>query len=327
MKQCKKILVTGGTGFIGAGVVKGLVDQGNEVRVLDNNYRGHTGRLDGYMDKLEFIEGDIRDRSTVFKAVEGMEVIYHLAFINGTKHFYEIPEKVLEVGVKGALNTLEATIEFGLERYVLASSSEVYQTPMKIPTDESERIYLEDITNPRYSYAGGKIISELLALNYLRKTNTDCVIFRPHNIYGADMGWEHVIPEIMVKLHKATNGFSNTDATIEIQGDGSETRAFCYIDNAVEGFILCGEKGGDGEIYHVGEMREISIRELIEKMAGTLGINLKIIPGKLMPGGTPRRCPDTKKIESLGYAPEITLEEGLKRTLEWYKKALSTTTP
>ncbi len=318
----KNVLVTGGTGFIGAGLVKGLVDRGYSVRVFDNNFRGDTGKLDGYLDRIEMIEGDIRDREAVFEATQGMDIVHHLAFINGTRHFYEIPEKVLEVGVKGALNTLEAAMELGVRRYVLASSSEVYQTPTKIPTDETERILLPDITNPRYSYAGGKIISELLALNYLRKTDVDCVIFRPHNIYGPNMGWEHVIPEIMRKIRDASDGFTKKSIQLPIQGDGSETRAFCYIDNAVEGFILCGEKGGDGEIYHVGEMREISIRELINMMGDILGMEIEQIPGELRPGGTPRRCPDISKLASLGYAPSISLEDGLARTVNWYREAL-----
>ncbi len=322
MNVNKKVLITGGTGFIGSGLVKGLVDRGYSVRVLDNQFRGNNRRLDDYLEKIELIEGDICDRDTVFQAVEGMDIMYHLAFINGTKYFYEIPEKVLEVGVKGALNSLEATMEFNLERYILASSSEVYQTPTKIPTNESERIYLEDITNPRYSYAGGKIISELLALNYLRKTDTDCVIFRPHNIYGPDMGWEHVIPELMKKIQQASNNFSKKSIKLEIQGDGSETRAFCFIDNAVEGFIICGEKGGDGEIYHVGEMNEITILRLIQQMGNVLGIDIEIIPGELQPGGTPRRCPDTAKLAELGYSPSVSFQKGMKRSVEWYKNAL-----
>lgn len=322
MQKGKRVLVTGGTGFIGSALVKGLVDKGYNVRVLDNQFRGNNRRLEGYLDKIELLEGSICDKDLVFKASEGMDEMYHLAFINGTKHFYEIPEQVLEVGVKGAINSLEATIEFGLERYVLASSSEVYQTPTKIPTDESERIFLEDITNPRYSYAGGKIISELLALNYLRKTDTDCVIFRPHNVYGPDMGWEHVVPEIMKKIQLASNNFADTEAHLQIQGDGSETRAFCYIDNAIQGFILCGEKGGDGEIYHVGEMNEVTILNLIEQMGEALGIKLDITPGELRPGGTPRRCPDTAKIEALGYDPKVSMAEGIKKSVEWYKQYL-----
>jgi len=316
----EKVLVTGGTGFIGAALVKKLVDLGYQVRVFDNNFRGKNTRLDGYLDRIERIEGDIRDEKKVMDAVKGMDIVYHLAFINGTRHFYEIPDQVLDVGVRGALNTLKASLEYNPRRYILASSSEVYQTPTKIPTDEKERIFLEDVTNPRYSYAGGKIISELLTLNYLRKSRTESVIFRPHNIFGPDMGFEHVIPEFMVKIGKSSDGFKSKKARIEIQGTGEETRAFCYVGNAVEQIVLCAEKGGNGEIYHIGEMNEISMLSLIQMIGKVLDMEIETVSTPLRKGGTPRRCPDISKIKSLGYKQPLPFEEGLKRTVEWYKR-------
>jgi len=318
----KSVLVTGGSGFIGASLVRKLVDLGYRVRVFDNHFRGSMRRLKGYEKKIELLEGDIRKEDLVMKAVEGMDILYHLAFINGTRHFYEIPDQVLDVGVRGALNTLKAAVEQGVERYILASSSEVYQTPSKVPTDEKERILLEDITNPRYSYAGGKIISELLVLNFLRKAKTEAVIFRPHNVYGPDMGYEHVIPELMKKICRASDSFARKEITLEIQGSGEETRAFCYIDNAVEEIMLCATKGTDGEIYHVGETREIRILDLIESMGRALDMKIKVVPGALRPGGTPRRCPDIGKIRALGFQEKVSLEDGLQRTLEWYRRDL-----
>jgi len=318
----RKVLVTGGTGFIGAALVKKLLAAGHFVRVFDNNFRGKNMRLDGFLDKLDLIEGDIRDEEMVMNAVKGMDMVYHLAFINGTKHFYEIPDLVLDVGVRGALNTLKASLEYKPARYILASSSEVYQMPTRIPTDESERIFLEDVKNPRYSYAGGKIISELLTLNYLRKSKTEAVIFRPHNIFGPDMGWEHVIPEILVKIGKASDAFKEKKAKIEIQGSGEETRAFCYVDSAVDQIVLCAEKGGDGEIYHIGEMNEISILALIEMIGNILGIEIETVSTALRKGGTPRRCPDISKIKTLGYVQPISFNEGLRRTVLWYKREI-----
>ena len=316
----KNVLVTGGTGFIGAVLVKVLVDRGYRVRVLDNQFRGNAARLAGYLDRVELVEGDIRDEPRVMAATEDMDVVYHLAFINGTRFFYEIPDQVLDVGVRGTLNTLKAAQEHHVKRYILASSFEVYQTPTKVPTDESERIFLDDITNPRYSYAGGKIISELLAINFLRKSATETIIFRPHNIFGPDMGYEHVIPELLVKISEASDGFRRGKARIQIQGTGGETRAFCFIDNAVEQIIACGEKGNDGEIYHVGEMKEISIIHLIAKLSVVTGMDINIVPGALRKGGTPRRCPDTSKVMALGCKISVPFEEGLQRTVEWYIK-------
>lgn len=322
MVQGTKVLVTGGSGFIGAALSRKLAEKGYAVRVFDNNFRGSARRLAGCLEKIEFVEGDIRDEDQVSRAAAGAHVLYHLAFINGTRHFYEIPDQVLDVGVRGALNTLRAAMEQGMRRYILASSSEVYQTPSRVPTDEKERILLEDITNPRYSYAGGKIISELLVLNFLRKSQTEAVIFRPHNIYGPDMGYEHVIPELMRKICDASEGFSKEEVVIDIQGSGEETRAFCYIENAVEEIVLCAEKGMNGEVYNVGEMKETRILDLIQMMGGILGMRIRTVPGPLREGGTVRRCPDTRKIRSLGFQERIRFEEGLRRAVEWYKQDL-----
>ena len=107
---------------------------------------------------------------------------------------------VLDVGVKGAINTLEVAKDIWIKKYILASSSEVYQKPEILPTTENAAILIPDVTNPRYSYAGGKIISELLTLNYLRETNIQHAIFRPHNVFGPQMGFEHVIPELIKKI-------------------------------------------------------------------------------------------------------------------------------
>jgi nucleoside-diphosphate-sugar epimerase len=314
----KKILVTGGTGFLGSALVKELVRQGHAVRVLDNDSRGNVRKLGEFASQVEIVQADIRDQEAVLKATCGMELVYHLAFVNGTRFFYEKPEVVLDVGVRGALTTLEAAKVHEIERYVLASSSEVYQTPNTVPTDESASILLPDITNPRYSYAGGKVISELLALNFLRKTDTDCVIFRPHNFIGPDMGFEHVIPELARKIFENSLGLTRKEIDLEIQGSGEETRAFCYVDNGVQGTILCADKGGDGEIYHIGEMRETSILDLVKMIGEILGVTINIVPGPLRAGGTPRRCPDTAKLEALGYVPSVGLEESLQRTVEWY---------
>lgn len=311
-------LVTGGTGFIGSALTLALLDRGHPVRVLDNNFRGRDHRLARAKGALEMVEGDIRDEALVAQATRDARVVYHLAFINGTRHFYEIPDQVLDVGTRGALSTLKAALEHKVARYILASSSEVYQTPERVPTDESERILLPDVTNPRYSYAGGKIISELLTLNYLRSSPVEGVIFRPHNVFGPDMGFEHVIPELARKMFELSAGFTKKAIDLPIQGQGTETRAFCFVDDAVEQIIACGERGGAGEIYHVGDTAERSILELVDAMARVYGLAVTVVPGPLRPGGTPRRCPDISKVSALGASPTVGFEEGLARTLAWY---------
>ena len=132
----KKYLVTGGSGFIGSALVKKLLDEGHSVRVFDNNSRGNLRRLEDILDQIEFIEGDIRDLDQVNRACKGIDSVCHLAFINGTKFFYEVPELILEVGVKGMMNVLDSCISNNVPELIVASSSEVYQTPEKVPTDE-----------------------------------------------------------------------------------------------------------------------------------------------------------------------------------------------
>ncbi len=131
------------------------------------------------------------------RALKNTDAVIHLAYINGTKYFYSKPVLILDVAVKGILNIIEACIKNKVKELYLASSSEVYQTPNKIPTDELEALKIPDIFNPRYSYGGGKILSELMGIHYGKKYFKKLVIFRPHNVYGPDMGREHVIPEFI----------------------------------------------------------------------------------------------------------------------------------
>lgn len=312
-------MVTGGSGFIGANLVERLTAFGYFPVVFDNDSRGSKERLKHLNGKIEIVEGDIRNLDQVKEAAQGCSSILHLAFVNGTRFFYERPDVVLEVGVKGALNTLEAAMELGVDRYVLASSSEVYQQPSHLPTSEEERIIIPDVTNPRFSYSGGKIISELLTINYLRRSAVVHTIFRPHNVFGPNMGFEHVIPELMKKIHEANNGFQTEECTLAIQGTGRETRAFCYVEDAVDQIMTIYENGKSGNIYHVGMPHERSILELITDMGTILGIKITVIPGNLQSGGTLRRCPDIRKVCALGYVQNDHYLAGLKKTVEWYK--------
>lgn len=319
MSALGKVLVTGGQGFIGASLIQKLLTKGYQVRCLDNRFRRGVGRLENVASQIELIEGDIRDAALVQKATQDIDIVFHLACINGTRYFYEIPEQVLEVSVKGALNTLEASIQHGVQKYVLASSSEVYQNPPKIPTAEDVPISLDDVKNPRYSYAGGKLLSELLAINYLRNCPTAAIVFRPHNIYGPNMGWEHVIPELFQKIKSASRNWAVNKIKLNIQGTGRETRSFCYIDDCVEGILIAAEMGSDGEIYHVGTQDEITIQSLIKEMGTLLNVEVEIVPGTKREGSTSRRCPDISKMKRLGYQPKTSLRKGLTATLDWYR--------
>ena len=319
------ILVTGGTGFLGSALSSKLVDLGYKVTVIDNNSRGSIGKIEHILNKVNYIEGDIRNKKDVKNAFKDCDTIFHLSFVNGTKFFYEKPELVLEVGIKGALNTLECSIEAGIDTYIMASSSEIYNQPTKVPTDETERAIITDIKNPRFSYAGGKLISEILTINYLKNTNIRNLIFRPHNIFGPDMGFEHVIPDLLKKIFIASNGWHSKKCTIQIQGTGNETRAFCYVTDAVDQLIYLMENGQKEEIYNIGMQKERTIKGLIEDISNYLDIEININASKALSGSTSRRCPDISKIKTIGYNVNDNYYNGLEKTISWYKKYYSKT--
>ena len=313
----KTYLVTGGTGFIGAGVVKRMLQDGAKIRILDNNSRGRMRRIESVLSKVEMMEGDIRDPQTVMKACEGVDSVIHLAYVNGTEYFYTKPELVLDVGVKGMVNILDACIHHKIKEFVLASSSEVYQTPPTVPTKEDVPLIVPDPLNPRYSYGGGKIICELMAINYGRKFFDRVLIFRPHNVYGPDMGFEHVLPQFATRVTRLAQQ-QNGVIPFPIQGSGEEKRSFIYIDDFAEGFNCMLKKGEHLGIYHIGTTQELSIREAAQLVAKSLDHNINIVPGPLREGGTLRRCPDITKLRGLGFEPKVTPAEGFALTAKWY---------
>ena len=317
-----KVLITGGTGFLGSYLASKLVELGYKVSIFDNNLRGSIKKIKNILHEVEFIEGDIRNVQQVQEVTQDVDVVFHLAFINGTKFFYEKPDLVLDVGVKGAINILDCSLTSQIKTFIMASSSEVYNNPSQVPTSESERAIIPDIKNPRFSYAGGKLISELLTFNYLRKTKIRDMIFRPHNIFGPDMGNEHVIPELIRKIFIASNKLKSNNCSIEIQGTGKETRAFCFVDDAVEQLVCMLKEGKKGELYNIGMQREIEINKLINDISDLLKIKIEIRNSSLLKGSTSRRCPDTSKIKSIGYKESDNYYKGLKKTIAWYIKYL-----
>jgi len=311
----KKICITGGGGFIGAHLVKKLVNMGHRVVVLDSLVRGSNSRLSEVVNEIEIQNIDIRDESKVIQYTKGCDLIIHLAAVNGTENFYNHPELVLDVGIRSMLSIVNACRKNNIYDLIVASSAEVYQTPSKIPTDESIALYLPDSINPRYSYGGSKIASELIAFNYGIEHFNKLQIFRPHNVYGPDMGWKHVIPQFIERAIKVSNS-SNND--FPIQGTGVETRAFCYVDDIIDGIIKMYEKGSHREIYHIGNDDEISIKTLIEMIGEELKVDLNIVTSPIQEGGTLRRCPNINKMKEIGYQPKYPLTKGLKITTDWY---------
>jgi nucleoside-diphosphate-sugar epimerase len=313
----KRVVVTGGGGFIGAYLVKRLVRDGWDVAVVDNMVRGDAGRFAEVASDVELFTCDVRDQDALEKAFKGAEVVMHLAAVNGTENFYKKPELVLEVGMLGMLAVANAGRNVGVPDLVVASTAEVYQTPSVIPTPETVPLMLPDSLNPRYSYGGGKIVSELIAFNYGQDHYRKVQVFRPHNVFGPNMGWKHVEPQFIMRALACQDA---GDRAFPIQGDGNETRSFCYVDDCVSGILTMYDKGEHRQIYHIGSDEELAVRELAVRIGKIIGVDLEIQPGPAPAGGTRRRCPDISKMRALGWTLDVSIDDGLERTVAWYRE-------
>ena len=317
-----KILITGGSGFIGFHLAKYLVNQNNEVTIIDNLSRG---RLDEefrcFIDRpnVKFFKIDMTIEDDFSQLDSDFDYSYHLAAVNGTRYFYEMPEKLLKINILAALNFLEWVTKTRCKNVMFSSSSEAYAGTIsrykeKIPTPEDIPLCIENIFNPRFSYGGSKIAGELLFVNYAKKFNLRAKIIRFHNIYGPRMGYEHVIPEFCRRILQKENPF-------KIFG-GNQTRAFCFVDDAVRAVQLIMEKSsGFTEIFHVGnDLEEITINNLATKLFEIANYHPKIDTKEAPQGSISRRCPSIEKIRSqMDFAPKVSLFEGLGRTFSWYK--------
>lgn len=311
--------MTGGAGFIGSNLVKKLVSLGSEVNVLDDMSRGQADRLKGV--PCTIFQGDIRDEKNVRAAMHGCDSVVHLAYLQGTQTFYAEPRQVLDVAMRGMLNVLASCEATGCSELLLVSSSEAYQVAPQVPTPEDIPLVVPDVLNPRYSYGGGKIACEIMSLAWARTGILDrLIITRPHNIYGPDMGREHVIPEFCIRMNSLVQDHEGA-IPFPIQGSGEETRSFCYIDDCVDQFIILLDAGEHMNVYHMGTLEERTISGVAREVAWwCYDREIKVIPGKLPQGSPPRRCPDISKITALGWTgPKVTFEEGVTRTGSWYR--------
>lgn len=313
-----RAVVTGGGGFIGSYLVKRLVSEGWSVAVVDTMVRGDASRLTDVADHVEFFSCDVRDEDGLTRTFTGADVVMHLAAINGTENFYKHPELVLDVGIRGALSVVNAGRSAGVANLVVASSAEVYQTPAIVPTPETIPLMLPDSLNPRYSYGGSKIATELICFDYAQTHYRRVQVFRPHNVYGPNMGRKHVIPQFILRAAAGRDAAQGSPVSFPIQGDGSQTRAFCFVEDIIDGILTMYAHGGHREIYHIGNDEEMSIRDLALRVSKLVGVELDIRPGDAPEGGTPRRCPDITKMRKLGYQPAVDLDAGLERTVAWY---------
>ncbi|HEY4504497.1 MAG TPA: NAD-dependent epimerase/dehydratase family protein [Candidatus Paceibacterota bacterium] len=323
----KKILITGGTGFIGYHLAKRLALQGQEVVLCDNFFRS---KRDATLESLlalpnvKLIEGDLTDPKAWGKLGTGYDYVYHLVGINGTKLFYEIPHEVLRIGITTTLNALDWFRIVNRKdkpdsKILYTSSNEAYASALEafgqlpLPTPENVPLVISDPYNARWSYAGQKLIGELLFIHYSQQYKFRMSIVRPHNFYGPRAGYSHVTPEIVGRISKKEDPFTIFGA--------DETRSFCYIDDAVEATQIVMESDKtDGGTYHIGTNVETSIKELIENIFEVMNWRPSKIETKNSPeGSVKRRLPDVSKIKrDTGWVAKVALPDGLRETVSWY---------
>lgn len=319
-----KVLVTGGAGFIGYHLAKSLAEEEYEVTLCDNLFRG---KMDSDLKALcelgnvKFINCDLTRRDDLDRLGKNYEQIYHLAAINGTKYFYEMPQTVLRVNILALINLVDWLSETNCGKILFSSSSEVYAGTARafgvpVPTPEDVCLTVDDVYNPRLSYAGSKIIGELFLINCAKMYNFDMTIVRYHNIYGPRMGYEHVIPEFCMRI-------ISKDDPFRIYG-ADPSRAFCYVDDAVRATkLLMESKKANNKIIHVGNPREeITIMDLANRMFSLFSFHpsVEVLPSPQ--GSVSRRCPDISKLTRLtDYEPKVDLVQGLRQTFHWYRNA------
>ena len=307
----KRVLVTGGEGFIGSHLVERLVDEGASVRVLAlYNPFGNYGWLDPEVHRsVELLPGDVRDPERVNGAVEGCDVVFHLAALIGIPYSYVAPESYVQVNVQGTVNVANACRRHGVSRMVHTSTSETYGTALVAPIPETHPM------QPQSPYSASKIGADMMALSYFHAFELPVAVVRPFNTYGPRQSTRAVIPTILTQLHKGAK---------EIRlGATSPTRDFNFVTDTVAGFLAVAAcDRAIGEVVNVGSGREISIGDLVDLLVSITGSSASVVTeeDRLRPAGSEVErllCDNSRALEWTGWSPQVSLEDGLRRTSEW----------
>ena len=318
-----KVVITGGAGFIGYHLAKHHAGLGHEVVLLDSLFKTQ-GVADPELQQLSERPGVrlIRHDLTgplrgLDDALAGADIVYHLAAINGTQLFYDIPYQVARTNLLLTLHLLDALERHRPGLLVYSSTSEVYAGAeqigaLRIPTDETVPVVFAQPTLARFSYGTSKFMGEVLCAQFSRQVDVPCAIVRYHNVYGPRMGTRHVIPEFIERIRRREDPFA-------IFG-GHETRAFCYIDDAVEAtWRVATTPACRGQVLHVGNPEEVRIADLARLLMDLMGHRAPLQERGPRSGSVSRRCPDISRLKALtGFAPSVSLEEGLSRTVAWH---------
>lgn len=311
----EKIFITGGAGFIGSTIASKLADE-NEVVLFDNLTRNtikHTDLLNN--PNITLIEGNILDYDAVQKAIQGATYVVHAAAIAGIDTTVENPVKTMEVNMLGTANVLRAANTLSnLKKLVEFSTSEVFGSRAYRVSENSDTIS-GSVGEARWVYAVSKLAGEHLAHAYYKEFQLPTVTLRPFNVYGPGQTGEGAI---QIFIRKALAG-----EDISIYGDGSQIRAWCYVDDMVEGVMLALEsKEAIGESFNIGNARAVTtIYGLAESVCRVLNSQSKIIFKDPLSADIELRIPEVSKAQDiLGFKAKVDLEEGVRRTAEWYKE-------
>lgn len=316
-----KVLVTGGTGFIGSHVVELLVASGARVTVLDRMSGAVVKNIEYLKDKITLTSGNCASEQDALRACHDQQVVMNLAAsVGGIEYNSTHQASMLVDNIKIASVMIEAARLARVERFLVVSSACIYPATAKIPTSETEGFLNEpEPTNGGYGWA--KRIAEKLGMYYSQQYGMKVGIARPYNAYGPrdhfDAEKSHVIPALIKRVFDGEN-------PLRVWGSGKQTRAFLYVEDFARGLIDTIEKYPESDPVNIGTDEEVSIKKLIEMIVEISGRKTAIEFDTSKPDGSPRRNSDNRKAEDkIGFRANIKLEEGLQKTIEWYKKVNS----
>jgi len=312
-------LVTGGAGFIGSHIVERLVQEGQHVRVIDNLSTGKRKNIEPFLEKIEFIEGDVRDLELVRKAMDGVDYVLHQAAVPSVPRSVKDPLTTNAVNIEGTLNILIAARDAGVKRVVYASSSSVYGDTPVLPKHEGMKL------EPRSPYAVSKLGGELYCQVFYHVYGLETVVLRYFNVFGPrqdpESQYAAVVPKFIAALLR------NEPPTIF--GDGEQSRDFTYVENVVEANLLAAQaKGPDvaGQVFNIACGTRVTINKLAQMLAEIIGVDPELKPhyAPPRPGDVRHSLADISKGQRfLGYHVKVDLFEGLKRTVDWYRQVIS----
>jgi UDP-glucose 4-epimerase len=311
----KRALITGGAGMIGSTIADALVRSGAaEIVVLDDFSRGRASNLAWAVahGPVRIIEGDIRDRDTVAAAMEGIDIVFHQAAIRITR-CAEDPRLGHEVLADGTFNVAEAASAAGVSRLVAASSASVYGQAEVLPTSEQHHAWANETL-----YGAAKVYNEGVLRSYHAVRGLDYVALRYFNVFGPRMDVEGVYTEVLVRwMDRIAAGLAPI-----VLGDGSQTMDFVYIDDVARANLLAAESDVSDEVFNVASGVQTSLRELAHALQRVMGVEPRVEYGPERAVAVAHRLADTSKATRLlGFTAEVQLEEGLRRLVDWWRRA------